>query len=290
MPPVGMPHASMTGFMQPTGMPCMGMPGMMGMGQMPDPNMLAAVQKLIASQAAVQALPAAGGNASASDAAMQLIEEKMRKLESSMRDQQDLCKRADDRARQADERSRKAEDAAEALRHENKSIRLQQDEDKELIRRLQSRCGEQQQMIDGLNRDLKSEREVRNSLEAAQKRDADTLKSALEVANSALQISEGAQKSILQMRDERDAGVSTAHGAVDSLERNIKERLETLESRIEKSSAPVSGSAFRCAPERISYFQSLQSGRRLGSGEKSGSTDQEEAPPAAPKPLLRRIP
>eukprot|EP00930_Biecheleria_cincta_P023996 TRINITY_DN1723_c0_g1_i4.p1 TRINITY_DN1723_c0_g1~~TRINITY_DN1723_c0_g1_i4.p1 ORF type:complete len:1766 (-),score=480.20 TRINITY_DN1723_c0_g1_i4:70-4698(-) len=290
----GNPQASMPGFMQPTGMPCMGMPGMMGMGQMPDPNMLALMQRLIASQAALHAPPATGSNSSASDAAIQLVEEKMRKLESSFRDQQDLCKRADDRARQAEDRSRKAEDAVDALRHENKSIRLQQEEDKEYIRRLQNRCEEQQKMIDGLKRDLQSEREVRASLEAAQKRDAETLKSALEVANSALQISEGAQKSILQMRDERESGITTAHGAMDSLERNMKERLETLESRIEKLPAPSSGSAFRCAPERISYFQNLQSGRRLGNGEKTGSnTDQQETTPpvaAAPKPLMRRIP
>jgi len=274
------------------------MQGMTGAGYMPSslmpgppptsPPPMDSSAMMVAMQAAMAAqVSAASGNSSA----LQGVEERMRRLETSLRDQEQMCARVDERAR-------KAENETDSLRAEMKSLKLQHQEDVELIRRLQSRSDEQIQVVDAVKRELKQERDLRANLEAAQKSAADTAQSGLKVANSALQVAEGSQKAVLQMREERSSSTSSAHAAVETLERVVNDRFHAMEAKLSKlddiENRRLSSGSAPMSPGRSSYFHNLhvqQSTRRLsaGSGEKEPKPNGGLAMTEV-KPLMRRFP
>jgi len=272
-------------------------PPMQSPAAVPDQTALvAALQAMLTMQAKAAVPSAAPATPGASEASLRAVEEKIRKLEMSLRDQEDHCSKADERARKADERCCRSEEQLESLRQETAALRRKQQEDSELIRRLQSKGEEQLQMLDAVKRDIKQEKDLRTSHEVSQKATSETLQSALKVSNSALQTAEGAQQALRQMRDERSSSLASVSASVESLERYTKDRLEAVEAKIEKTqqlTADTTGT--RSTPNRIAYFQGLhvqQTGRRLlGVGNEDGSGSGEGVIVARePMPLMRRIP
>jgi len=197
--------------------------------------MIAAMQAMTNSQSS-KASPSG-----ASEAALQSVEDRLRKMETAMRNQEARCDDAENRAQRAEACAKRTEQEVEGLKHELSSLKLKQQEDSQLIRRTQQKCDEQLQEIDALKQKLKKEQELREALDVAHNGTKSTAKSALEVANSALQTSQSANQAVLQLREERNSGLSSAHTAVDALERRLEElkedvvHLKAVEEKVSKS-------------------------------------------------------
>eukprot|EP00931_Biecheleriopsis_adriatica_P025010 TRINITY_DN15459_c0_g1_i1.p1 TRINITY_DN15459_c0_g1~~TRINITY_DN15459_c0_g1_i1.p1 ORF type:complete len:1727 (-),score=475.66 TRINITY_DN15459_c0_g1_i1:61-5241(-) len=282
-------------------MPQMGMPGAMGMMGCPAPQpttyppeayqaMIAAMQAMTNSQSS-KASPSG-----ASEAALQSVEDRLRKMETAMRNQEARCDDAENRAQRAEACAKRTEQEVEGLKHELSSLKLKQQEDSQLIRRTQQKCDEQLQEIDALKQKLKKEQELREALDVAHNGTKSTAKSALEVANSALQTSQSANQAVLQLREERNSGLSSAHTAVDALERRLEElkedvvHLKAVEEKVSKELAPnYSALARPEAAERISYFSGLHAQRTGGRLSLSNQDEPRQTlvSDRSPKPLLR---